>query len=317
MAAERSTRRIAFTLIELLVVIAIIAILIALLVSAVQRVREAAARTQCSNSLKNIALATHNMHDQYRVLPPLAVNDKFNPGGLQSTSRLRVRGPYQNAMGPTVFFWMLPFVEQDPLFRAANRDVNTVVNGTPVYGTPIPIYLCPSDPAGGNGMSPTTNDGAGDWAATNYVANYLVFGDPATGSMEGSPRIPNSFADGTSNVICFAERYRACGTGGDLNGSGTLGALWADSNTYWRPTFCVNTQVQIPGSAGYSPCAMFQQQPAFLTNCDTTRAQTPHSGGMVVALGDGSVRIVNAGISQPTWERACDPRDGQPLGSDW
>jgi len=170
-----------FTLIELLVVIAIIAVLIGLLLPAVQKVREAAARVTCFNNLKQIGLAMHNLNDQYQVLPPLAVNDKNNPGSLYHTSRIVVPGPYKDAIGTTVFFWLLPNLEQDALYRQANRDVNTIVGGRPVYGTPIKIYLCPMDPGGGDGMSPTQNDGAGPWAAGNYAANYLVFGDPGAG----------------------------------------------------------------------------------------------------------------------------------------
>jgi hypothetical protein len=62
---------------------------------------------------------------------------------------------------------------------------------------------------------------------------------------------------------------------------------------------------------------MFQVQPDWVHACDSTRAQSPHAGGIDVCLGDGSVRFVSAGISPATWANACDPRDGAPLGSDW
>src|SRR5439155_10073280 len=92
------------TLIELLVVIAIIAILIALLVPAVQKVREAAARTQCINNLKNIGLATHNFHDSKKFLPPLTC----------STGAPKY-GNYQGG----ILITLLPFVDQNPLFTFA------------------------------------------------------------------------------------------------------------------------------------------------------------------------------------------------------
>ena len=126
-----------FTLIELLVVIAIIAILIGLLLPAVQKVRSAAARIKCQNNLRQLGLAAHSYHDTNEVFPPLAAFSQWD--------YLTTPG-YQNAKGFTFFDWLLPYVEQDNLFRASNQDVNTLVNGKPVYGHVISIFRCPMRP---------------------------------------------------------------------------------------------------------------------------------------------------------------------------
>ena len=166
-------------------------------------------------------------------------------------------------------------------------------------------------PSNGSGLCATTNQTANTFAVSNYAANYLVFGEPSTGSTEGCSRIPQSFPDGTSNVIVYTERYATCGSGGAVESSNTFGSLWADSNTIWRPTFCINNYWQTPDGPG---C---QDRPDWLRDCDHTRAQSPHAGGINVCLGDASVRFVASGITPQTWANACDPRDGAPLGGDW
>jgi prepilin-type N-terminal cleavage/methylation domain-containing protein/prepilin-type processing-associated H-X9-DG protein len=315
----------AFTLIELLVVIAVIGILIALLLPAVQKVREAAQRIKCQNNLKQIGLATHNCHDTYNVLPPLCVNKVTPPGTNYSSSALLLDGPFHGAIGFTVFDWLLPFVEQDNLYKIANFNVNTIVHpGTvapTVYGQPIVTYRCPAEPQPvgpyGDGLGSTTHGGEDLWAIGNYSANYLVFGDPPKASTEGAAQLPRSVPDGLTNVIFFTERYGTCGTSGDPNSNTTYGNLWSDSNATWRATFCVNNVNQIPAGPGYPSCYKFQVQPNWITGCDSTRAQSPHSGGINVCLGDGSVRFVGAAISADTWALACDPQDGHTLGPDW
>jgi hypothetical protein len=120
--------------------------------------------------------------------------------------------------------------------------------------------------------------------------------------------------DGTSNTIVFSERYGNCGNQGELNSSTTYGNLWSDANPLWRPVFCINNYSQQPNSAGYAPCLKFQDAPHWLKQCESLRAQSPHTGGIHCALGDGSVKLVNASISDAVWQAACDPRDGVTLG---
>src|SRR5438874_13309531 len=110
-------RRGAFTLIELLVVIAIIAILIALLVPAVQKVREAAARTQCINNLKNIGLATHNFHDSKKYLPGWAFDFSPAPAG----------NPYgAQTQGHAPLALILPYIDQGNVYGALRPDLSVI-----------------------------------------------------------------------------------------------------------------------------------------------------------------------------------------------
>jgi prepilin-type N-terminal cleavage/methylation domain-containing protein len=316
MSSLRCPRRAGFTLIELSVVIAIIAILIGLLLPAVQKVREAAARVQCKNNLKQIVLACHNCNDTMGGLPPVA-----SPDGWTATTHA---GTAFNGAPYTVFNWLLPFIEQDNLFKAQTRgNVPPGAYCGGQYMQPVKTYVCPSDPSiGTNGCSQTTNGGANGFAVCCYSANYLVFGNPtASGGdyyqVQGTSAIPRSIPDGTSNTIFFGEIYASCSLSTDPANGGSAASLWADSTLPWRPIMCHNTFSKNT-LAGYNACFTFQVRPTpYFGACDPSRGQSSHTAGMNVGLGDGSVRFVNQSISAITWANACDPRDGNVLGSDW
>ncbi len=178
-------RRAAFTLIELLVVIAIIAILIALLVPAVQKVREAAARSQCQNNMKQIGLAAHSCHDTYKALPPLSSAD---------ASTLTTAPAYKNFRGWTVFVFLLPYIEQGPLYEIAysRRDqpyIGPYPNPT-VYGQRIPVYLCPTDATSPNKMGVVQGTRNNSPVATMGPTSSCSATRPATPT--AGPRFKNS-----------------------------------------------------------------------------------------------------------------------------
>jgi prepilin-type N-terminal cleavage/methylation domain-containing protein/prepilin-type processing-associated H-X9-DG protein len=288
-----------FTLIELLVVIAIIAILIGLLLPAVQKVREAAARTQCSNNLKQLSLGTLNEADTYsgKLIPGIGLYPSITP-------------VTNNGNGGT-FLHLLPFIEQDNLYKASlipqdgrNGNLPTYSEwSSPPQNAKVKTYACPSDA--------TLTDGRVGHAS--YGTNGQVFRDGYWA--RDVPRFPAGFTDGTSNTILYTDKLASCS---GSNAGDYPDNFWPD----WGPTI-YSDQIgppQVNRSNVAGTITMPQIKPAMSGSsaiCSGNGSSSMHTGGLNVALADGSVRFVSGSISIPTWWAALTPGGGETLGSDW
>jgi len=286
-----------FTLIELLVVIAIIAILIGLLLPAVQKVREAAARTQSTNNLKQMTLALHACNDTYKTLP--CAIGMFPANGWSSQ--------WTPANQGTVFYYILPFIEQQNLYnQTQNWSWN---NGNQVVKT----FVAPGDPS-----VPST--GTSNWAgrgATSYFANTYALQGNQFGAYYAfsQARISATFTDGTSQTIGFTEHFGNCGSGQ---------YAWSDSYSGWGGWGSGNggttNGASVPGGSPYLPVILNFNPPQFgatLNSCNYAQCQGFSSGGILVSLMDGSVRLVSQGVTNIAWSSALTPSNGEVLDSSW
>lgn len=301
-------RRTAFTLIELLVVIAIIAILIGLLLPAVQKVREAAARSTCANNMKQLALGAHGYHD---------VNNYMLPG----------TGNFGCCWG-TWAIPIMPFIEQENLFRIYQNWGGNDSTG-PRYGAApntqvttqrLKVFTCPSDIPNTPFSGLTNNNYVVNYGNTSYtqVANLngVVFGG-APFSFNGNGSIKREtlvgITDGTSNTIMFGEVLQ--GQARDLRGF----IWWGDASgfsAYLGPNSTLPDRIY---SSFYCNNLPQQNLPcAVSTGTDPTMfaARSRHSGGVQVSLCDGSVRFVRDSVTIAAWRAASTSRGGETIGLD-
>jgi len=312
-----------FTLIELLVVIAIIAILIGLLLPAVQKVREAAARSQCSNNLKQLAIACHSYHDANNRLPPGCAEDQppFGTAG--------------GGWGSSWKVYILPYIEQDNIFQkwvfnGANSGYVSP-NVQLINNITIKTYRCPSSPiapfyanSNNNGsieMMTSYTGVAGSTLDTPLASTGYGYNSGGGILFANSQVTMVGITDGTSNTIMIGEQsdhlrdannnpipgsftaITSQGPHGWTMGAGgqQVGAAYGD-----RTFNCTTVRYQINQRGMSNNCAA--------GTCDNTGNNIPfssgHSGGAMMGMGDGSVRFMRSTIPLATLQAYAGRSDG-------
>jgi prepilin-type N-terminal cleavage/methylation domain-containing protein/prepilin-type processing-associated H-X9-DG protein len=301
-----------FTLVELLVVIAIIGILVGLLLPAVQAAREAARRMQCTNHLKQWALANHNFHDAFKRFPKGSSN-----GGVEKRQ--------------TWVMYLWPYVEQTALYQQSNlqehfyltpNTIPNTLNGT--VGKRVPIYLCPSD----NGQI-DQNVGTYQRTRGNYVVNWgnVWYGQPDNSvppppnkapfnNTNGNRTLPakvtfGSIVDGTSNTLLMSEYLMAKSPNdndwrGDIhNDDGVFRFHTLLTPNTSSPDIIVNGWFQTTGDPRMPAAAGANQRNA---------ARSRHTGGVNAARCDGSIGFVSDSVNLLVWQ-SMGSMNGGEVGS--
>jgi prepilin-type N-terminal cleavage/methylation domain-containing protein/prepilin-type processing-associated H-X9-DG protein len=329
------TRRRGFTLIELLVVIAIIGILIGLLLPAVQKIRESAARMQCTNNLKQIGLGLHNYHDTNKSFPPGYIDGNTDPNSTPN-----------NDVGPG-WGWaafLLPYIEQQNVYNQINFKVGIGLgSNATICQQQLKIYQCPSDPFQQNFTVWPTNVmvAHADYVACNGWEEcfYGAGGNPQAGS--GTDGLAGSFGqggvglfyrnsqttfasvtDGLSNTIIAGERS------GNHAPVTWTGAVTGGRCPAWMASIPPTTPYSPPpgpaydnadfdealvlahGNATHLPSADY---PVF--DPDTFYSMHTPTGANFL-FGDGSVHFLSASINPITYQSLCTISGGE-IANDW
>ena len=329
---RRSREERAFTLIELLVVIAIIAVLIGLLLPAVQAAREAARRMQCRNNLKQIGLALHGYHGVWLGFPPAYL----------APDALRPNRPVTDFEIGSGWAWgtlILPFLEQRPVYDAANFDysfgsadgtnprgiLGLSVNRT-VMKTSVSMFLCPSA-GGGEGPIDLGYDSAhvfgspGHYIASAGWMNSSEYQITGTGVLYPNSRVAiGDVSDGTSATLMIGERSR------NLADAAWSGVLWSYSTPAplctkvgWPVKSCVGVMFLLMGRTGPASDIVSGSIPGGNSLDHEAGADgfaSLHPGGCQFLLCDGSVRFMKETLVPQVFRALASRAGGEIIGAD-
>jgi prepilin-type N-terminal cleavage/methylation domain-containing protein len=314
-----SRSRSGFTLVELLVVIAIIGILVALLLPAVQSAREAARRMQCSNNIKQMALAMHSHHDAKGHFPHGTYNYLDDTGNTPA--------PYTGSQDRRCWLHdLLPYVEQQSLYDQFSTYMKTPGNsalGFPGMMQVVRSTVCPSD-----GLSPKMKTFWGGFGTDHqgFSGNVIACagndyfnagGPPKSAEINGicfaiSRVNMGDISDGTSNTLLVSELILSPDVGShDIRGR------------YYNPAHGgvlfstrVTPNTLVPDRLDWCSDNPIPRAPCVWTGTDMfVSARSHHMGGVNAGLGDGSVRFINNSIDAILYKALGSRNGGETFGA--